>query len=463
MTWSQPYASLPAAMRVLQVPEGAVGEPGIMFWNEGLANDLGLERDARVWSGSVVPDRAEPVALGYAGHQFGHLAMLGDGRAVLLGGRGLAPEGRVVDVQLKGSGRTPFARGGDGRAALGPMLREALFSEAMHALGVPTTRTLAVTTTGREADRRGMPAAWQGPGAVLTRVASSHLRVGSFVLASHMARQAPPGEPGALAAVADLAIARHDPDLSSADDRYPRLLERIVQRQARLVAAWMSLGFVHGVLNTDNVAVGGETIDYGPCAFLDAHDAGAVFSSIDRQGRYAYGNQPGITQWNLMRLAEAMLPLLGGEAEAVATAALDAFATDYDAALAEAFRLKLGLREPDGELVEDLLARMQARRLDHTETFRVLSEDPGSCGEALGEWLPRWRALNPDLAAMRAVNPATVPRTHHVDAVLEAAVGGDLTGFEDLLAACRRPFEAHPRWSAAPGAGAAVGATFCGT
>ena len=472
MTWTQPYADMPEGFAVEQLPEGpAAGHvPELVFWNETLAAELGLELEAEVWSGARVPAGTRPVALAYAGHQFGHLAMLGDGRAVLIGGREAREQ--VMDVQLKGSGRTPFARGGDGRAALGPMLREALFSEAMHALGVPTTRTLAVATTGREVHRPGLPPAWSGPGAVLTRVASSHLRVGTFVLASNAdaGAVASGADPAHLRAVADCAIARHDPDLTDQPGRYGELLRRIVRRQAGLVARWMSLGFVHGVLNTDNVAVSGETIDYGPCAFLDRFDSRAVFSAIDRQGRYAYGRQPEITGWNLGRLAESMLPLLAtgrGEDAAVdeAQAALDTFVPQFADASEEAYRLKLGLDVAEPPLVGALLEVMEAGSLDYTGTFRQLADaEVGALPHALQPWAERWAQREPDRTVMRGVNPTVIPRSHHVEAVLEdAVVRDDLTGFDSLLTACRRPFEVHPRWSTTPGAAAPTCTTHCGT
>ena len=471
--WLPLYRRLPAEMRPVQAPEGpAPGHtPRLAFFQEELAAGLGLEdADASLFAGGTLPpaEEAEPVALAYMGHQFGNLTVLGDGRAVLLGGRG-GPRG-VVDVQLKGSGRTPFSRGGDGRAALGPMLREALFSEAVHALGVPTTRTLAVATTGREADRRGLPPAWTGEGAALTRVAASHLRVGTFVLAAHLGVEA-------LAATLDEAVARHDPDLAEEPDAAARalaFLRRVVDRQAALVAQWMSLGFVHGVLNTDNVAVSGETIDYGPCAFVDAFHRDAVFSSIDRGGRYRLSQQPAVTGWNLTRLAEALLPLLAPDPEAavpVAEEALAGFASAYGQAYAERMRAKLGLaeeREGDAELIDGLLDALQADRLDWTSTFRHLAGDPEAAapgGDAFAAWRPRWEERLGGTAptGLLAVNPATVPRSHHAAAAIEAALNGDPTDFEGLLVACRNPFERHPRWSQRPASGAAPVPTFCGT
>ncbi len=465
----------------MQRPEGpAAGHvPRVAFFQDELAAELGLDRDdVGLFAGAETPpaDACEPVALAYAGHQFGNLAMLGDGRAVLLGGRDSARG--VLDVQLKGSGRTPFSRGGDGRAALGPMLREALFSEAMHALGVPTTRTLAVVTHGREADRRGLPPAWSGEGAVLTRVAASHLRVGTFVLAAHLG-------PEALAATLDEAIRRHDPDLAGlpVPERALAFLKRVIGRQAALVAQWMSLGFVHGVLNTDNVAVSGETIDYGPCAFINGYVPGAVFSSIDRAGRYRLGAQPSVTAWNLARLAEALLPLLAETPEAgVASAedALDGFGSAYEQAFHARLGVKLGLPGDagagDAALFTKLFDAMQADRLDWTRTFRRLAGEGGDASlgsPALAAWLPRWRTrLGAETdrmivereERMLAVNPATVPRSHHAAAALTALlVDGDRAAFGSFLGACRTPFTQDDRWSAPPPADAAPVPTFCGT
>ncbi|BAM05325.1 protein adenylyltransferase SelO family protein [Phycisphaera mikurensis] len=473
MSWTSPYDALPDAMRTAWAPEGPADghTPRLVFWNAPLAAELGLEADAAVWSGGRVPEDAAPAALAYAGHQFGSLAMLGDGRAVLLGGRRLA--GREADVQLKGSGPTPYGRGGDGRAALGPMLREALFSESMHALGVPTTRTLAVATTGREASRPGLPPAWTGGGAVLTRVAASHLRVGTFVLAAHHG-------PAVLGGVLRLAAARHDPDLLAGDASEPELadafLRRVIARQAALVAGWMSLGFVHGVLNTDNVAVSGETIDYGPCAFVGRFSPEAVFSSIDRRGRYAYGNQPGITAWNLARLAEALLPLLGDDEGAQIAAAEDAlacFGPAYGAALDRAAAAKLGGVADAATLYAELLALMAEERLDFTGTFRHLSGDaaaPAPAGGGFAAWAARWRdrfgspeAVAGAQARMRRVNPATVPRSAHAEAALGAANAGDEAPFLGLLGACQKPFERDAAWSAVPAVDLPVPPTFCGT
>ena len=393
----------------------------------------------------MVPPGAEPIALAYAGHQFGGFSpQLGDGRAHLLG-EFLGPDGRRWDLQLKGSGRTPFSRGGDGKAAVGPMLREYLISEAMAALGVPTTRSLAVAATGEEIWRE----TGRLPGAVLARVAASHIRVGTFQFFS--AR----GEADKLRALLDYTIKRHYPE--AAAEAVPALafFDAVVARQVRLVAQWMGLGFVHGVMNTDNMALSGETIDYGPCAFMDAYAPGTVFSSIDRQGRYAYGNQPAILGWNLARLAETLLPFFDadqGQAVDLANAALGRIAPDYAGAFQEVMRGKLGLAALDADLVDGLLAAMVGA--DWTLTFRRLADaaegreagllalfaDP----EAMTGWLPRWRGkLAVTGAELRARNPAVIPRNHLVEAALGAATAGDMRAFEGLLAAVQDPFGAE--------------------
>jgi uncharacterized protein YdiU (UPF0061 family) len=418
-----------------------------------------------------VPPGAEPIAQAYAGHQFGHFTNLGDGRAILLGEQ-LAPNGRRADLQLKGSGRTRYSRGGDGRAALGPMLREYVVSEGMHALGIPTTRSLAVAATG-EAVLRERPL----PGAVLTRVAASHVRVGTFQYAAAL------GDRDLLAALLDHAIARHDHPAAGADDPAAAFLDAVVGRQAALVARWMLVGFVHGVMNTDNMAVSGETIDYGPCAFLDAYDPATVFSSIDRQGRYAYANQPAIAHWNLARLAESLLPVLrGGEEAALETArgTIDTFRERFGRHYLAGARAKLGLvteEEGDLALVSTLLERMHAARADFTATFAGLAAvaEAGAAPEGpLADWAAGWLvrlARQPgtraDAAArMRRVNPTVIPRNHHVEAALVAAEAGDLAPVAALVAAVRAPFAetaANEPYRAGPPAGCGPYVTFCGT
>src|SRR4051794_37853057 len=367
------YASLPSLFHAAARPT-PVREPRLIVFNRPLAIALGLDADALdgpdgavILGGNALPEGATPIAQAYAGHQFGYFTALGDGRAILLGEQ-ITPAGDRVDIQLKGPGRTPFSTRGDGRAALGPMLREYLVSEAMHALGIPTTRSLAVVATGEPVyrDRRL-------DGAVLTRVAASHIRVGTMQwAAAHQDRDA-------LRALSDYTRARHYPELAASPEPHIALFDAILERQARLIARWQLVGFVHGVMNTDNMALSGETIDYGPCAFMDAYDPATVFSSIDHGGRYAYGNQPSIAQWNLARLAEAMLPLFDPDAERAverATAALDRFPALFEQHWLDGLRAKLGLFTPEPDdlaLVNDLLAWMQRTAADFTNTFRALT------------------------------------------------------------------------------------------
>ena len=454
-----------------------------LFFNRPLAEALGLDAEAlagaegtAVFAGNAVPEGAEPVAQAYAGHQFGGFSpQLGDGRAVLLG-EWVDPAGRRVDIALKGSGRTPFSRGGDGKAAVGPMLREALIGEAMHALGIPTTRALAVVATGEPVLRETVL-----PGAVLTRVAASHIRVGTFQFFA--AR----GDLARVQQLADHAIARHDPDLVGGDPgRYAAFLGRIAERQAALIAQWMNVGFIHGVMNTDNMAVSGETIDYGPCAFLEAYDPEAVFSSIDSGGRYAYGNQPAIARWNVTRLAECLLPLLGDGDDAQQAAAMDVidgFPARFALHWRAGQRRKLGL--PPGAAVEaladDWLALLDAAGADFTLAWRRLA-DAAEGDEAplrallpdastLDPWLVRWRAnLSADaVARLRRVNPWLVPRHPQVEAALAAASQdeADIAPFDALLSALRQPFDERPEHArfAEPASAAATARyrTFCGT
>ncbi|MBZ9559746.1 MULTISPECIES: YdiU family protein [unclassified Modicisalibacter] len=483
------YARLPEHFfaRFDPVP---VEAPRLVAFNRPLAEELGFdlaafdERQATEWfSGNGVPPGAEPLAQAYAGHQFGNFVpSLGDGRAVLLG-EVTDRHGRLRDVQLKGAGRTPFSRGGDGRAPLGPVLREYLVSEAMHALGVPTTRSLAAVASGERVLRR-VPE----PGGVLTRVADSHLRVGTF---QYFAAR---GDVDALRTLADEAIARHYPELAERPDeeRYLALLEAVQQRQAALVARWMGVGFIHGVMNTDNTSVAGETIDYGPCAFMEAYDPRTVFSSIDERGRYAYGNQPGIVQWNLARFAETLLPLIDDDRERGverATRVLEGYPGQYDAEWLAVMRAKLGLaREEEGdvELAESLLEALQAGGADFTLSFRQLADVAESAEarpalfelterhEPLEAWLERWQARlaqeDADGAAiaarMRRVNPCYIPRNHRVAEALSAAYEGDFAPFETLREVLARPFEAQPGREAytLPAAPSErVFRTFCGT
>jgi serine/tyrosine/threonine adenylyltransferase len=478
----------------------AVPAPRLLFLNRSLAAELGLDaasldgpESAATFAGNVLPDGAEPLAQAYAGHQFGGFSpQLGDGRALLLG-EVIDRQGRRRDIALKGSGRTPFARGGDGKAAIGPMLREVLVGEAMHALGIPTTRALAVAATGEPVFREHTL-----PGAVLTRVAASHIRVGTFEFFASR------GDLESLRKLAEYTIARHDRELSTAARPFLALLQAVAGRQAALVAQWMNIGFIHGVMNTDNMAISGETIDYGPCAFMEAYDPATVFSSIDHRGRYAFGNQPDIARWNLARLAEALLPLLSddpGDAAAMATEVIAAFPAQYRRQLLRGQRAKLGLRrgEPDddgadGTLAEDWLALLHAERVDFTLGWRRLADAAAGDDAPLralfadvrapDAWLARWRdrcASEDDAAeqgpamaaieragAMRSVNPRVIPRNHRVEEALAAASDeGDLAPFERLLDAVRRPYdddsELAPYAEPAPAAVTASYRTFCGT
>ena len=463
------YARLPERF-YRRLDPTPVQAPRLVKVNVGLARELGLdaeelesEQGVAVLAGNRVAAGAEPLAMAYAGHQFGHFVpQLGDGRTNLLG-EVVGRDGARRDIQLKGSGRTPFSRGGDGRAALGPVLREYIVSEAMAALGVPTTRALAAVTTGERVLRDAAL-----PGAVLTRVAASHLRVGTFEYFA--ARRDAEG----VRLLADYAIGRHYPEAAGEAQPYLALLKGVVSRQARLVAQWMLLGFVHGVMNTDNTSISGETIDYGPCAFLEAYDPAMVFSSIDHGGRYGYGNQPGAMLWNLARLAEALLPVLmeeAGSAEAAVEAANDVlrgFEPQFEAARSVGLRRKLGLtteREGDGALGEELLERMAANRADFTLTFRRLCDAAegaeGDAGvrklfaepEAYDGWAAGWHQRLKDepgdgreqAAAMRRVNPALIPRNHLVEEALQAATGEDFRPFEELVEALAEPFEERPR------------------
>jgi serine/tyrosine/threonine adenylyltransferase len=485
------YARLPERFYA-RVDTTPVAAPRLVKVNADLARSLGLDPDAlaspqgvEILAGNRVAEGSEPLAQAYAGHQFGHFVpQLGDGRANLLG-EVVGRDGVRYDIQLKGSGPTPFSRRGDGRAALGPVLREYIVSEAMAALGVPTTRALAAVTTGQQVVRETIL-----PGAVLTRVAASHLRVGTF---QYFAAK---GDTEAVRMLADFTIARHYPEATQAKLPYRALLDGVIGRQAHLVAQWLLLGFIHGVMNTDNTSISGETIDYGPCAFMEAYDPDKVFSSIDINGRYAYSNQPAIALWNLTRLAEALLPVLEqeeGSAEAAlasAKAALAVFQPQFEAARMAGLRRKLGLlteREGDAALAEDLLERMAANRADFTLTFRRLSDAAaGPEGDggvralfanpaAYDSWAAGWRRrLEEEPASgharavvMRGASPAFIPRNHIVQAALDAAIGQqDLQPFEELLDVVSRPYEDRPaleRYTTPARPEQCVTATFCGT
>ena len=478
----------------------AVPAPRLLFFNRPLAEELLLDLSvfdeagkAAIFAGNALPDGAEPLAQAYAGHQFGGFSpQLGDGRALILGEL-IDRHGRRRDIAFKGSGRTPFARGGDGKAAVGPMLREALVSESMHALGIPTTRALAVAATGEDVFRDEVL-----PGAVLTRVAASHIRVGTFQYFS--AR----GDVESVRKLAEYTIARHDPALADSSQRFLGLLQNVAERQAALIAQWMNVGFIHGVMNTDNMAISGETIDYGPCAFMESYDPAAVFSSIDHHGRYAFGNQPRIAAWNLARFAETLLPFLADDPEkaiAIATEVIAAFPMRYQHHLLRGQRLKLGLRrgEPeddgaDAALVDAWLALLQAGSVDFTLGWRRLA-DAAAGDEAplrglfanrlvLDAWLARWRArcsAEDDRAVsgsakagserarvMRSVSPIIIARNHRVEEALAAASNAnDLAPFERLLQAIRRPYEETTEFASyadpAPAGVTACYRTFCGT
>jgi uncharacterized protein YdiU (UPF0061 family) len=477
------YARLPEALhsRIRPIP---VARPGLAVFNERLAGNLGLDagvlREAgpEIFAGNRIPEGAEPLAQAYAGHQFGHFTNLGDGRAVLLGEQ-LTPGGGRFDIQLKGSGRTPYSRRGDGRAALGPMLREYVVSEAMHALGIPTTRSLAVTVTGEQIMREEPL-----PGAVLTRVAASHIRVGTFEYANAL------GDRAALEALARYTLARHDPESVGAGNPALALFDAVLERQAKLVAQWVCVGFVHGVMNTDNMALSGETIDYGPCAFLDVYDPAAVFSSIDRAGRYAYANQPNIAHWNLARLAEALLPLIDEDkdrAVALAGEALGRFPESFQRHYLSGWRAKLGLlteEDDDLALAREFLDGLKEMRADFTNSFAALTRSaetgrrenlPWSGDRtALHPWLVKWearlarqqRSRDEVAAVMRRANPFVIPRNHRVEEALAAAVAGDFAVMQHLLDVLADPFtetEAHRSYREAPPAGSAAYRTFCGT
>jgi serine/tyrosine/threonine adenylyltransferase len=482
------YARLPARLYARLDPT-PVAAPRLVRVNTGLAESLSLDPDelaspegVEILAGNRVPKGAAPIALAYAGHQFGHFVpQLGDGRAILLG-EVVGRDGARRDIQLKGSGRTPFSRDADGRAALGPVLREYIVSEAMAALGVPTTRALATVTTGELVRREAML-----PGAILTRVAASHIRIGTFQY------RAARGDTEALQLLAAHVIARHYPKVAVAEHPYRALLDAVVARQADLIARWMLIGFIHGVMNTDNTSIAGETIDYGPCAFMDAYDPATVYSSIDHAGRYAYGNQPRVAQWNLARFAETLLPLLAEDEDQAVVAAkesLGSFAPTFQAAYHSGLLRKIGLtteRDGDAALAQDLLERMTENGADFTLTFRWLcTAAAGTEGDAAvrslfadasayDAWAVRWReritddTMDPDTrcATMQAVNPAFIPRNHIVEAVLDAAVARqDFARFEELLEVLSRPYEdrpRHERYAFPPTSEERVQQTFCGT
>ena len=487
LTFDNSYARLPERFFARVAPSTAQA-PKLIRVNQGLATELGLDPDwlassegMEILTGKRIAEGSEPIALAYAGHQFGgFVPQLGDGRAILLG-EVIDRSGRRHDIQLKGSGRTPFSRGGDGKAALGPVLREYVISEAMAALSIPTTRSLAAATTGETVVREGLI-----PGAVLARVAASHVRVGTFQFFA--AR----GDSDGLRVLADHVIHRHYPGAAAAAKPYAALLEAVVVAQAELIARWLLVGFIHGVMNTDNMSVAGETIDYGPCAFMDEYDPATVFSSIDRYGRYAYGNQPQIGLWNLTRFAETLLPLLSGdEKEAIAEVEhlLSAYAPQFEGVYLSGLRKKLGLfteQAEDWMLAQDLLSAMAENKVDFTLFFRRLANaqieegdaaiqtlfaDPSHCDAWISRWRARLRSEKVDVQsrqdAMNAVNPAYIPRNHRVEAMIKAAVEeGNYAPFEELLTLLARPFDDQPEFAVyadPPTEEERVLATFCGT
>ena len=447
------YIKLASTFFTKQLPT-KVEMPKIVLFNQNLAINLGLNADGLlkedghlIFAGNAIPQGAEPIAQAYAGHQFGHFNMLGDGRAILLGEH-LTPEGKRYDIQLKGAGATPYSRRGDGRAALGPMLREFIISEAMHALNIPTTRSLAVVVTGEPVYRDQVL-----KGAILTRVAASHIRVGTFQYAASN------NNPEILRSLADYTLNRHFPELTNTENQYLSLLEAVIDLQAKLIAQWMHIGFIHGVMNTDNMSVCGESIDFGPCAFMDDYNPATVFSSIDQQGRYAYSNQPPIGQWNLARFAETLLKLLDDDLDqsiAIAENAIHQFSDKYKQYWLAGMRAKLGLyTEEDGDmaLVEGLLSCMKNHSMDYTNTFRDLASENSMNLPMLNEpdftsWHGLWRArlLNQDtnfnkaIVLMLKTNPALIPRNHQVEAALIAAEAGDFTVLEKLLDALAKPY-----------------------
>ena len=478
------YARLPDRFFAKLAPT-PVKAPALIRLNVALAADLGLDGaalagsdGAQIFAGNLLPEGAAPLSMVYGGHQFGNWAgQLGDGRAILLG-EVIDRDGVRRDIQLKGAGRTPYSRGGDGRAALGPVVREYVVSEAMAALGIPTTRALAAVTTGEHIWRETPE-----QGAILTRVARSHVRIGTFEFFANQ------GDSEAVRSLADYVIDRHYPQAREAERPYLALLEAVIGRVAGLVARWLGVGFIHGVMNTDNMSIAGETIDYGPCAFMDSYDPATVYSSIDRNGRYAYANQPRIAHWNLSRLAGALLPLIDADGDAavsMAQAALDAYPAEFEAAYLAVLRAKLGLfdDEPDDvALAQDLLSRMATNQADFTLTFR------GLCAAADGDdsvralfadptaydiWAASWRArLACDgatpaqrQAAMRAANPAFIPRNHRVQAVITAAQAGDFALLDEMVGVLARPYDDQPGfeiYAQPPQPEEVVHRTFCGT
>ena len=473
------YTKLPQVL-FSKLSPSPVRQPGVVLFNEKLANEIGLnlsdmskEVRADLFAGNFVPEGTEPFAQAYAGHQFGNFTMLGDGRAIVLGEH-LTPSGQRLDLQLKGSGRTSYSRGGDGRAALGPMLREYIISEAMHALGIPTTRSLAVVTTGEKVYRET-----ELPGAILTRIAGSHIRVGTFEFTSLQE------DKQVTQALLDYLIDRHFPEIKEKENQPFALLEAVIHQQAELITHWMRVGFIHGVMNTDNMALSGETIDYGPCAFMDTFAPDTVFSSIDHKGRYAYANQPYIAQWNLARLAESLLPLMDGKKEEIIASAedlLNSFEQIYKSKWLSMMGSKLGFAETgqeDEKLITELLDWMHKNSADFTNTFLNLCKEEIPNGalyasESFQSWHVRWQnrlrkeeqGLEASFDLMRSVNPAVIPRNHKVEEALQAGEEGNFKPFHDLLNAVEKPYVDGDHllsYQAPPEPGEKVLQTFCGT
>ena len=471
------YTKLPKDFFVQQSPI-AVSNPKLILLNEPLLKSLGLNKEnlsleawSNIFSGNQVPEKAYPIAQAYAGHQFGHFNLLGDGRAVLLGEQ-ISPDGKRFDIQLKGSGQTPYSRRGDGRAALGPMLREYIISEAMHALNIATTRSLAVVATGDSVMRDG-----ELPGAILTRIAKSHIRVGTFQFASTL------NDINQLKTLADYTIDRHYPECQEESNPYLAFLNAVIKRQALLVSQWMHVGFIHGVMNTDNMSISGETIDYGPCAFMDRYHPETVFSSIDRQGRYAYSNQPPIAQWNLARFAETLLPLIDQDTDKsiqLASQSVNSFSDQFQKAWLQGMRKKIGLfheETNDIDLINELLVLMQKNKADYTITFRHLSSDAilqdtifedVSFNAWYKKWLDRIQKQKEGEEASRLMmlkhNPAIIPRNYLVEKALSLAVTDqDYRFLNDLIASLQKPYEDSKVFSDPPLDEDGSYQTFCGT
>jgi len=457
------FANLPNKFFTKQHPV-PVKSPKLLIFNNKLADYLGVPLEPDVFAGNAVPKTAEPLAQAYAGHQFGHFTMLGDGRAILLGEQ-ITQDNKRFDIQLKGSGKTPYSRGGDGRAALGPMLREYIISEAMHALKIPTTRSLAVVETGETVWREK-----KLTGAILTRVASSHIRVGTFEYAARF------GTLNDVKTLANYAISRHFPEVEEAENKYLVMLKEVVKRQAYLISKWQLAGFIHGVMNTDNMSISGETIDYGPCAFMDTYNPATVFSSIDKNGRYAYENQPKMAVWNLSRFAETLLPLLHDNAEtaiALAQEEISNFFNLYQSNWLAGMRAKLGLfneHDDDEELINDLFQLMQDSKADYTNTFKDLTLGKSSFNEWHKLWQERLskeqKSKDEIRELMKINNPSIIPRNHFVEEALKAAENDDLSVFNNLVNALSNPYEyspEHEEYSKLPKNTPCCYKTFCGT